>query len=349
MTGMRRALSFLLVLCAASALAVAGRADAQENGKTAVVDEPRFFTIGTGGAGGTYFAVGGLIANIISHPPGSRTCDEGGNCGVPGLIAAAQSTQGSVQNVHDIATGRLDSGLVQADIAYWAYHGEASFKDDGPRESLRAIANLYPESLHIVTRRGAGIANVEDLAGRRVALGALKSGTLVDARLVLRAYGLSEKRIKPFYQSVDEAATALRRGEIDAFFFVAGAPAPAIATLAENSIIELLQVAGPPGIKLHQRYPFFQRSVIPAGAYKGVIATQTIAVGAQWVVSAELDEELVYQITKALWHPFNRPLLMTGHPQARNLSIETALNGVAIPLHPGAERYYKEVGKLPAD
>lgn len=309
-------------------------------------NDPRFFRIGTGGAGGTYFAVGGLIANVISRPPGSRPCERGGSCGVPGLIAVAESTEGSVQNVNRIADGRMESGLVQADIAYWAYRGEAGFEERGPVEKLRVIANLYPEAMHIVVRRNAGIPDIGSLEGKRVALGARQSGTLVDARLILDAHGLSDTDVTPFYYSVDAAAAALRNGEIDAFFFVAGTPAPAIATLAEGSPVGLLQIAGPPAIALRERYPFFQTAVIAPGAYTGVLATQTIAVGAQWVVSADVEEELVYEITRALWRPENRRLMRTGHPQMRQITLDSALTGLSIPLHPGAERYYREAGLL---
>ena len=129
-------------------------------GAAALAQEIQFFRIGTGGTAGTYYPVGGLIANAISNPPGSLACDKGGSCGVPGLVAMVQSSGGSIENVEGIGEGRLELALSQADIAYWAYHGTGLFRDRGAIANLRAIANLYPESLHVVVRRGAGIASI---------------------------------------------------------------------------------------------------------------------------------------------------------------------------------------------
>ncbi len=309
-------------------------------------DDMRFFRIGTGSASGTYFPIGGLIANIISHPPGARPCDKGGSCGVPGLIAVAESTQGSVDNVERLRAGEIESGLVQADIAYWAYTGTGTFAGTGRFADLRAIANLYPEKLHVVVRRDSGIAGIPDLRGRRVSLGEKESGTLVDARIVLKAWGLTPDQLEARYLSPGPAVDLLRKGELDAMFFVAGEPVPAIAELAERVAIRLIPLVGRPAESIMSRYPFFTDGVIRAGAYKGVDATRTLSVGAQWVVSAKLEEDLAYGITRALWHERARHLLDTGHPEARRIRLETALDGIGIPLHPGAARYYREVGLL---
>lgn len=311
---------------------------------TAQAADVTFFRIGTGSTGGTYFPIGGLIANGISHPPGSRPCEEGGSCGVPGLVAVAQSTQGSVDNVAGIASGALESGLAQADIAFWAYKGEGPYAKSGPIEDLRAIANLYPESIHIVVRRDAGIETIKDLRGKRVGLGAEESGTRVDAGIVLAAYGLSERNIRGVLVGPAQGADLLRAGELDAFFFVAGAPTNAITDLSENVAIDLLSIGDEMAEKIIADFPFFARGEIRAGVYDGVGRVATLDVGAQWLTRADMDPELVYGLTRALWHPSTQRLLARGHPEAANITLETALDGVAIPLHPGAERYYREVG-----
>jgi len=315
-------------------------------GAPAESDEVIFFRIGTGSTGGTYFPIGGLIATGISHPPGSRPCEAGGSCGVPGLIAAAQSTQGSVDNVAAIAAGQVESGLAQADIAFWAYRGEGPYAKSGAVEDLRAIANLYPESVHIVVRRDAEIDSVSDLRGKRVGLGAEESGTRVDAGIVLDAYGLSEKSIKGALVGPAEGADMLRAGELDAFFFVAGAPATAIRDLAEHVEIDLLPIDGVAAVSIVKEHPFFSAGEIGAGVYPDVDGVATLDVGAQWLTSAEADPELIYGITRALWHPNTQALLARGHPEGRNITLPTALDGVAIPLHPGAERYYREIGLI---
>src|SRR5664279_6263739 len=150
-----------------------------------------FFRIGTGGTAGTYFPIGGLIANAISNPPGSRACADGGSCGVPGLVATAVASNGSVANINGIQSGQLESGFTQSDVAYWAYTCTGVYEGKPKVADLRLIANLYPETIHLVARKGANIKTVADLKGKRVSLDEPGSGTLVDARIILAAFGLT--------------------------------------------------------------------------------------------------------------------------------------------------------------
>lgn len=309
-------------------------------------EEITFFRIATGGIGGTYYPVGGLIAQAISNPPGSRPCEKGGSCGVPGLVAVAQSAHGSVANIQAIATGQVDSGFAQSDVAYWAYTGTGIYIDSGKTQSIRAIANLYPESIHLVARKGAGIRSVLDLKGKRVSLDEQGSGTLVDARLILSAFGLSEKSIKPVYLKPTPSIERMQAGKLDAFFIVAGYPAKAVADLMSTNNAELIPIEGPEIDALVKKYGFLGHSVIPAGTYEGIDTVNTVSLGAQWIVAESADTDLIYQITRALWSDATRKLLESGHPKAREIVLKNALNGVAIPLHPGAERYYREVGMI---
>lgn len=298
----------------------------------------QFFRIGTGGPGGTYFPIGGLLASAISEASGG---------GVKGMVASAVATQGALANVHAIAAGQLEAALAQADIAYWAWSGTGLF-DGRPRlDSLRLIANLYAETIHIVVRRGAGIASVADLRGRRVSLDEPGSGTLVDARIVLEAHGLTERDLRAEYLKAGPAADLMRDGELDAFFIVGGAPIGAIAELATSiGDVALLPIEGPPAARLLEHYRFFSPGTIAAGTYQGVDAVQTLAVGAQLIVPARLPDDLVYAVTVALWNANTRRLLDAGHPKGKLIRPETALLGAAIPLHPGAERFYRETGAL---
>jgi TRAP transporter TAXI family solute receptor len=308
--------------------------------------EVRFFRIGTGSTGGTYFPVGGLIASAISNPPGSRECERGGSCGVPGLIAAAVSTHGSVANIESIASGEFESALSQADVAYWAYTGTGTFKKRGPITGIRTIANLFPESLHLVVRRDSFLSGVKGLRGKRFSVDREGSGTKVDALLVLKAYGLGSKNMDLLSVGSSQAADMMREGKLDGFFFVAGTPATVVTELAEESRINLLPITGPRAEALTKTAPFFAPITIPAGTYFNVGRTQTLSVGAQWVVSAEVPEQLVYEITRALWHENARRLLDKGHPKGQLIRLETALDGLGAPLHPGAERYYREIGLI---
>ncbi|MGZ8409371.1 MAG: TAXI family TRAP transporter solute-binding subunit [Hyphomicrobium sp.] len=314
-----------------------------------LAQDVRFFRIGTGGTGGTYFPIGSLIASVISRPPGSRDCDVGGSCGVPGLIAAAVSTQGSVDNVRAVADGTLDMALSQADVAYYAYFGKKTFADKPPMKELRAVANLYPELVHLVARPDANIHSVADLRGKRVSLGEEASGTLVVARTVLDAYGLSEKDVDADYNTLGKASDRLLAGDLDAFFMVGGYPLSAIADAAQAGSIALVPISGPGAKRILKEHLFFTEAVVPAGVYSGVQETQTVSVGAQLIVSAAMNDDLVYQITQALWHPTNRALLDSGHPNGARIRLASAVEGIAVPLHPGAARYYEEVGLVTDD
>ena len=307
--------------------------------------EMSFFRIATGGTAGTYFPIGGLLANAISNPPGSRACDQGGSCGAPGLVATALASNGSVANINGIAGGSIESGFSQSDVAYWAFTGSGVFEGKPAVEGLRTIANLYPESIHLVARADSGIEGVADLKGKKVSLDEPGSGTLVDARLILEAFGLSESDIEPEYLKPNQAADLMRDGNMDAFFFVGGFPAGAIAELATSRDIKLVPISGPEAEGVIEEYGFFATNTVPAGTYEGVNEdVETLAVGAQWVTGADQDEELIYQITKALWNENSRKLLDSGHAKGKEIRLETALDGVGVPLHPGAARYYREAG-----
>jgi TRAP transporter TAXI family solute receptor len=312
-----------------------------------VAQEIRFFRIGTGGTAGTYYPIGGLLANAISNPPGSRPCADGGSCGVPGLVATAVASNGSVANINGIQSGQMESGFTQSDVAYWAYTGTGIYDGKPKVGGLRLIANLYPESVHLVARKGANIKSVADLKGKRVSLDEPGSGTLVDARLILAAYGLTEKDITPEYLKPNQAGDKLRDGGLDAYFFVGGFPAGAISELAAaGGGIDLVPLAGPEIDKMRGQYQFFAPDTIPANTYKGIGEVKTISVGAQWVTSDKQDEKLIYEVTKAVWNDSTRKLLDAGHAKGKSITRATATTGAGIPFHAGAERFYREVGLL---
>lgn len=303
-----------------------------------------FFRILTGGTVGTYFPIGGLIANAISNPPGSRPCNEGGSCGVPGLVATSVASNGSVANVAAIAAGTAQSGFVQSDIAHWAYTGTGIYTGRPKVDGLRAIANLYPESVQLVVRKGSGIKSVRDLVGRKISLDEPGSGTLVDARLILQAFGMTEKDLQAQYFPAQQVADRLKNGTIEGFFSVSGWPQSSVADLAATVGIELVPIEGPEVDKLVGQFPFFSIEEIPDDAYKGVAGAKTVSVHALWVTSSKQPEALIYQVTAALWNPATRKLLDSGHAKGREIRLETATEGVGIPLHPGAEKFYKEKG-----
>lgn len=318
---------------------------AAATGARAQASTTRNLMIGAGPVGGTYFPVASLIATAISNPPGGRPCDAGGNCGVPGLIAEAIATQGSVENIKRMAEGTLDAALAQADIAAAALAGDETFGGK-PVASLRAAANLFPETVHVVARRDRGLDSIADLRGRAVSLGELGSGTLPLARALLNAYGLGRRDIVAEYISPQAATHKLREGTLDAFIVVAGQPAPLLVGLARQLEIELLPVSSNVSERLRRERPGLVTLTTPAGMYQGVEASDAIAVGSQLVISNRVDEEVVHGSLRALFHPSVRGRLDRGHPAAALITLETALDGLALPLHPGAARFYRERGLL---
>jgi TRAP transporter TAXI family solute receptor len=306
----------------AAVFAFAGAAHAQQ-----------FFRIGTGGTAGTYYPVGGMIANAVSQPGK--------------IVATAQASNGSLANVNAIAGGSLEAGLSQSDVATWAYTGTGAFEGKPRIADLRLIANLYPESIHLVVKKGSGIKSVADLKGKRVALDEPGSGTLINARMVLAAWGVKETDIKPDYIKPNQAGDKLKDGSLDAFFFVGGAPAGAIAELASSGAgIELVPLAGPQADSLMKTSSWFAVDNIAAGTYKDVPAVQTLAVGAQLVTSAKIPADTVYEITKAMYSESTQKTLQAGHAKGKFITKENAVKSAGIPFHPGAEKFYKEAGLL---
>lgn len=310
----------------------------------AAAQDVRFFRIGTDATATSLFAIGAVIAAGISSPPGSRACDVGGSCGVPGLIAVAQSTDGAVQNIELLSQKRIDSAFVQADLAYWAYHGTGFYEEAGPMRDLRVIASLLPLALHIVVRADSAINSVSDLAGKKISLGLEGSGSRINAGTVLRTYGINEGDIEPSFLNPGPAADALAAGEIGAFFAVGAYPVPAIASLARQMPIRLLPIDGVPGEELKSFYPFFSELTIPADSYQGLAAAPTVGVAVQWVILADAGEKFIEDLTRALWHENTQRLLTDGHPFGARVRREDALWKVAVPLHPGADKWYRAAG-----
>jgi uncharacterized protein len=303
-------------------------------GSSAFAQAPAFFRIGTGGTAGTYYPIGGLIANAISTPPQ--------------VISTAVASNGSVANVNAIVSGAAESGFTQADVAFWAYSGTGIFEGKPRIQELRSIANLYPESVHLVVRKASNVKSFADLRGKKVSLDEPGSGTLVNAKAILGAYGIGERDVSAEYLKPNQAAEKMKDGSVDAFFFTGGYPAAAISELASTgSGIDILPIVGAGAEKLAKDFPFFAADEIPAGTYKDVGAVKTVAVGAHWVTSSKIPAALVYLVTKALWSDKTRAALDAGHAKGKSIQKATALSGLlGVPLHEGAARFYKEAGLM---
>ncbi|MCL4767971.1 MAG: TAXI family TRAP transporter solute-binding subunit [Hyphomicrobiaceae bacterium] len=311
----------------------------------ALAQEMKFFRIGTGGAGGTYFPIGGLMANAISAPPGSTPCDKGGACGVPNLVAIAQTTNASVANVTGVQNGHMESGLAAADIVYQAFNGEGRFESKFGK--LRVIANLFPEHMHLVLPKGGKLNGIKDLKGKRVGIFQAGSGTQVVVLELLKIYGITKNDIQAAELNAQQSADRMADGQLDAFFIVGGSPLAGIAQLAATKGMEIYELTDEERAAFLKVVPYYYDDVIKAGTYEGQTKNiKTVAVGAQWVVSSDVPADLVYEVTKALWNDNTRKLFDAGHAKAKDIQLTSALKAVNTPLHPGAEKFYKEKGVL---
>ncbi len=313
---------------------------------SATAQDIRFLRLGTGRTSGAYFPVGGVIASAISNPPGSRPCDRGGSCGVPGLIAVAQSTMGSVDNLERLRAKGLDLAISQADVAYAAHSGTESFSEQAPFAGLRAIAALYKESMHLVVRRETGIAGVTDIVGKRISLGEMGSGTLVTVRQVLNAVGVTEEAVQARYEGPGSSSDLLAAGEIDGYFFFGGEPVAAVSDLMGRAEIDVVPIEGQKVEDMVNASPYLTLGLIPQRIYGNALPITTVQVGAVLVTRADEPDDLIEGITDALWHPTTQALFAKGPPQLRRTKPERALQGIAVPLHPAAATAYRRMGIL---
>jgi TRAP transporter TAXI family solute receptor len=310
---------------------------------------PQFFRIGTGSAGGTYYPIGGIIANAISCPPGARCNEAGATDGVPGLVAVAQATQGSVQNVNLIQAGNAESGFVQSDVTHWSYTATGLFEGRPKLDRLRFIAHLFPEHIHAVVRKDSPIQRFEDLRGKRIAIGLQASGARIGSELILAAYGLQANRdFTPEYLNQAQGTERMQDRGLDATMTVVGYPAAAFSEFCARTGCRILPVLPEAASRVIERAPFYAPGVIPRTAYEGLEAdTPTLTVGALWLVRDSVPDDLVYGITRALWSDVTRGLLDRGHAKGREIVRERALLGRGVvPFHPGAEKFYREAGLL---
>jgi TRAP transporter TAXI family solute receptor len=298
------------------------------------------FQIATGPSDTTLFAISQAIAGLVSHPPGVGRCETSTVCGPSGVILSARTTQGAFDSLVAVNNGLVDSALVPADMVDAAVRGQNPFRRVGPLRNVRVIAALFAEQVQLVAR--SDIDTVAGLAGKRVATGMPGSDTANTARAVLSAFGAGRaRRVRS-----DDPAGDLAAGKIDAFFVIAGAPSPAVTAALQGGKARLLPLDGEAALRLLQDSPQLMAGMVPAGAYPGVPLTPTLVTRAVWIVNARASDALVYGLARALFNPANREGLIASHPAAAGIGLSMAAQMPPAPLHSGAGRYYREVGKL---
>ena len=303
-------------------------------------DTLTFFRIGTGPTATTSYTLGTAISLGISKPPNAPTCDLSGICGVPGLIAVAQTKAGGLEAIEAMVDGDLESAIVPSDVAYWSHTGGGPYRNLAPVEDLRVIANMMPFKMHIVVDAGAGIDSIKDLMGKRVSLGTEKSGTLLTALNILDVYDIGFDDIEEYYLKPGPAEDALVAGQIDAFFHIGAVPDRIIESLAQQLPIKILSIGEVEMRSLIGQYPFIRIDHIPTAAYEGVGAITTISITAKWITLAHQPDDLIRNIVRALWRGEAGPLFERNSGGVEFASELRADLHSGVPLHPGAKSYY---------
>lgn len=298
---------------------------------TAQAQDRVFFGIATGGTGGTYYPLGGMLAQILSN-----------NTEIDGkkLSATAETGNASVANAGLLGRGAIESAFVAADVLDAAYNGKNQFEGKA-QKNLRALGALYPETVQLVT--AAEIKKFEDLKGRSVSSGSPGSGQWQLLGDLLAAHGMSRDDIKEDYSSFSQSAEKLKDGNLDASLITAGSPTASIVELTNGHSVNIIPLMGKAVAKLQETQPYYASTTLPGGTYKGIDQdVKTLAVRAVWATHADLSEDIAYAVTKALYE--NVDTLAKVHVKGKEISLDSALQSVSIPLHPGSERYFREKG-----
>lgn len=289
--------------------------------------DPKAITIATGGTGGTYYPLGGGMAQVFEKEMG--------------ITATAQVTGASVENMHLLSRGEVELAFTQNDIADYAVNGTEVF--DAKLDNITGVAALYPEIIQLVVPAKSDIRSIGDLAGKRVSVGAPGSGNEANSKQILQAAGLTYDDIQEELKSYADSADSFKDGLIDAMFVTSGIPNASVQDIAVTKGIRVLSLDEGVIEALREAYPFFVRAEVPAGTYDGQTEpASTVAVVAALAASADLSEDFVYALTKTLFE--NLDAVADNHAKGKEITLEKALDGLTIPIHPGAQKYYDERG-----
>ena len=289
------------------------------------------FGIATGGTGGTYYPLGGMLAQLISN---KATVDG------KKITATAEASGASVGNAKLLGTKDIESSFVAADILDAAYNGKAQFAN-APLKNLRALGALYPETVQLITRADSGINSVKDLKGKSISSGAPGSGQYQLVTDLLKVYGMARTDVKEDSSSFTQAVDKIKDGNLHATLITGGVPVAAVTDFAQSHALKIIPLSGPEVNTLLKEQPYYTQVQLPANSYKGqTAAVSTLAVMAIWATHDGVPENVAYEVTKALYE--NTAIMGQVHVQGKNISLNTATSVASVPLHPGALRYYKE-------
>jgi TRAP transporter TAXI family solute receptor len=299
-------------------------------GAVASVQAADNLVLATGGTAGTYYPFGGAMAKIW-------------NSKIKDMNVTAQTSGASGENVRLINKKEVELALVQSDTLDFAFNAKEAFKE--PLKGMSVIATLYPEIVQVVVAAGSPIKSFADLKGKKMGVGAPGSGTEANFRQLLDAYGMKKEDVNAQYLSFSESAEAFKDKHIDAFIVTAGIPNAGIMDVSTQNEIRILDIPTDVAGKMTQKYPFLAGVKVPANTYKGQTAdVSTVAVNAVLIAGSQLKDDMVYNLTKALFE--NQAELAAAHAKGKELNAQYAVQGVSIPFHPGAVKYFKEKGLM---
>ncbi|MEJ2452586.1 MAG: TAXI family TRAP transporter solute-binding subunit [Candidatus Thiodiazotropha sp.] len=301
----------------------------------AVGADQRFTSIGTGGLTGVYYPTGGAICRLLNKERRNH-----------GIRCSVESTGGSIFNLNTLASGELDFGVAQSDWQYHAYKGSSKFSDQGANSDLRAVFSIHSEPFTVMARDDSGIAKFADLPGKRVNIGNPGSGQRGTMEVLMQALGWKKEDFKLVSElKATEQARALCDNKIDAMIYTVGHPNASIKEAATACDAHLVPVTGQVVSELIAAHPYYAEAVIPGGLYRGSDSdTPTFGVKATLVTSARVDDDVVYELVKAVFE--NLDNFRQLHPAFAHLKAAEMLEGNSAPFHPGAIRYYKEAGLM---
>lgn len=309
-------MSLILVLVLSFFLAACGQSGSNKE-----------LAIATGGLTGTYFPLGTAIGQAMSK-------DSDFNISV-------ETTGGSVANIRMIDQGEVELLLAGSNTGYAGYTGDEPFEE--PVKILRSIAGLYPETFQFIVRKDSGMETIDDLKGKRVAVGAPGSGTERTGKILLEFHGMTYDDITPEFLNFGDAVTAMKDGTVDAAIVASGVPTAAVIDAAASMDINLLTIDRDKLDQFLEGQLFLIENTIPAGTYEGVDQdVLTIAAPAMLLTKESMDEDDIYELTKEMFK--NLDIIHDAHVQGKTITLNSALNGLSIPLHPGAAKYYEEQG-----
>jgi hypothetical protein len=337
---MKKSIALLLVMVLVASFAFAGctqqpaeapKQEEKQNNESAenAGGKTMELAFATGGTSGTYYPLGGAIANVWNKK-------------IEGINVTIQPAGASVENINRVAAGEVDIVLAMNNVADDAYNGNGkSFPK--PLKNFKAVGVVYPEVMHVVTTQASGIKSITDLKGKSINPGPPGSGTYVTALPILEAFGIGPKDFTPKPGSFSDAVAGLKDGTIDAAFAVVSFPASAVKEIATTNPVKILEINGEPFDKLKEKVPFVSKFTITGGEYNGQDEdVTTVSLQAVMYVREDLPEDLVYNLAKVMYE--NTDAIAEGHARGKQIKLENALKGVTTPVHPGALKYFEEKG-----